>query len=261
MQLTGDRFTNATAILGNDLATLAGLPGRDPGAGRHGATAYPPSRSSSPAATSPPRGPCRRLGGHEPGGAQSRPGQGGAGRNRHHQRGFVHPAQPREGGVRVRPDDRWDAGRLPGLPGADDVDHRSGRREPRGRQEGSRAVEEHVRPRIGLVDVRASRRRHAPVVGERSSAASPRSTRPTSHRSTPATTSARRPSSSRIRSDVAAAPVIEGPTGTSRARRRWRGASSRRRSAAVCRCSTPAIRSRPHPTSCTSCRSTRTSAS
>ena len=60
---------------------------------------------------------------------------------------------------------------------------------------------------------------------------------------------------------VAAAPVIEGTTGTSRDPRRWRGASSRRRSAAVCRCSTPAIRSRLHPTSFTSCRNTRTSAS
>ena len=37
MQLTGSRFTDATAVVGNDLATLPGLPRRDPRAGRHAA--------------------------------------------------------------------------------------------------------------------------------------------------------------------------------------------------------------------------------
>ena len=31
MQLTGDRFTSETALLGNDLSTLPELPRRDPG--------------------------------------------------------------------------------------------------------------------------------------------------------------------------------------------------------------------------------------
>ena len=35
MQLTGSRFTSETAVLGNDLSTLPGLPGRDPRSGRH----------------------------------------------------------------------------------------------------------------------------------------------------------------------------------------------------------------------------------
>ena len=35
MQLTGDRFTNATAILGNDLATLPDFPAEIRAPGRH----------------------------------------------------------------------------------------------------------------------------------------------------------------------------------------------------------------------------------
>ena len=35
MQVTGDRFTDESALFGNDLSTLPELPGRDPGAGGH----------------------------------------------------------------------------------------------------------------------------------------------------------------------------------------------------------------------------------
>ena len=34
MQLTGTQFTRTAAVFGNDISTLPGLPGRDPGTGR-----------------------------------------------------------------------------------------------------------------------------------------------------------------------------------------------------------------------------------
>ena len=42
MQLTGDRFTNATALLGNDLATLPDFPAeiRAPAGTVHGVSAF-----------------------------------------------------------------------------------------------------------------------------------------------------------------------------------------------------------------------------
>ena len=52
MQLTGDRFTSATAVLGNDLATLPGLPRGDPCSRRAPSTASRRSRSSSRPPTS-----------------------------------------------------------------------------------------------------------------------------------------------------------------------------------------------------------------
>ena len=51
MQLAGDRFTNATAVLGNDLATLPDFPA-EIRAPRAPSTASPRSRSSSPPTTS-----------------------------------------------------------------------------------------------------------------------------------------------------------------------------------------------------------------
>ena len=51
MQLTGDRFTSATAFFGNDLATLPDFPGRDPGSRRHDSGCRP-SRSTSATTTS-----------------------------------------------------------------------------------------------------------------------------------------------------------------------------------------------------------------
>ena len=54
MQLTGSRFTDATAVVGNDLATLPSFPAeiRAPAGTR---PASRPSRSTSPRATSSPR--------------------------------------------------------------------------------------------------------------------------------------------------------------------------------------------------------------
>ena len=54
MQLAGSRFTDATAMLGNDLATLPDFPAeiRAPAGTLHGVSAF---RSTSPRATSSPR--------------------------------------------------------------------------------------------------------------------------------------------------------------------------------------------------------------
>ena len=51
MQLAGSRFTDATAMLGNDLATLPDFPAeiRAPAGTLHGVSAF---RSTSPRATS-----------------------------------------------------------------------------------------------------------------------------------------------------------------------------------------------------------------
>jgi 2-oxoglutarate/2-oxoacid ferredoxin oxidoreductase subunit alpha len=68
MQLTGDRFTSASALFGNDLATLPDFPAeiRAPAGTLAGVSA---SRSTSPTTTSPPGRRPERAGGHEPGGA------------------------------------------------------------------------------------------------------------------------------------------------------------------------------------------------
>ena len=57
MQLTGSRFTDATAVVENDLATLPDFPAEIRAGGRR--TASPPSRSTSPRATSSRRGTTR----------------------------------------------------------------------------------------------------------------------------------------------------------------------------------------------------------
>ena len=199
MQLTGDRFTSATAVLGNDLATLPDFPAeiRAPAGTVHGVSAFQIQFGSSDITT--PGRPRRRPGRHEPGGAQGRPRQGDPGRHRHHQRGRVHAPQHREGGVHVRPRRRRHARRLPGLQGADDLDHGPRDRGHRDRQEGGGAREEHVRARAPVVDVRPAGRRPRSTGSSGSSAASRRSSTRTWPRSRRATTSARRPSCSRTR--------------------------------------------------------------
>ena len=59
MQLTGDRFTDVSAVFGNDLATHAELPGGDPRAGRAPSPASRRSRCTSPTTTSSRRATCR----------------------------------------------------------------------------------------------------------------------------------------------------------------------------------------------------------
>ena len=162
MQLTGDRFTSATAVLGNDLATLPGLPGRDPGPRRHRARRLglpDPVRLDRHHHAGRPR---RRAGGDEPRGPEGRPAtrwsSGGVlilNEDAFTQRNLE------KAGYATDPDDRRNARGLPGLPGADDLDHGARHRGPRHRQEGGRAREEHVRAGARVVDVRPPHRDHA----------------------------------------------------------------------------------------------------
>ena len=73
MQLTGDRFTSATAVLGNDLATLPDFPAeiRAPAGTVHGVSAFQIQFASTRHHDA--RRPRRRAGRDEPGRAQGRP--------------------------------------------------------------------------------------------------------------------------------------------------------------------------------------------
>ena len=181
-------------------------------------------------------------------------------RHRHPQRGRVHPAQHREGGVRRRPDVRRHARRLPGLQGAHDLDHGARHRGHRHRQEGSRTREEHVRARARLVDVRPAHRDHAELA------------RAEVRRQAGDLRRERRGVQGRLqlrRDHRAVRALVQGGGRAGRAghlpqhrglHRPVVGAGRGRRSAAGCRCSTRATRSRRPPSCCTSSHGTRTSA-
>ena len=78
MQLTGDRFTSVSALFGNDLVDPAGLPGRDPGAGRHPRRRLRvPDPHLRPRHHHAGRRPARARG-HEPGRAQGGAATGSA---------------------------------------------------------------------------------------------------------------------------------------------------------------------------------------
>ncbi len=97
MQLTGEQFTTESAWAGNDLATLAELPRRDPRPGRDAVR-----RLELPA---PVREPARLHAGRssglpgrdESGRAQGPPGRPQARRSAHRQHGRLREAQPRQG--------------------------------------------------------------------------------------------------------------------------------------------------------------------
>ena len=95
MQLTGDRFTSASALVGNDLATLPEFPAeiRAPAGTRRRGLGVPgphlrPRHHHA-------RRRARRAGGDEPGGAQGRRSAARAGRHAHRQQRHVRRAQPR----------------------------------------------------------------------------------------------------------------------------------------------------------------------
>ena len=161
MQLTGDRFTSATAVLGNDLATLPDFPAeiRAPAGTVHGVSAFQIQFASSDITT--PGDHADVLVAMNPAALKADLDKVIRGGTRDHQRGRVHPAEHREGGVRDRPRRRRHARRLPGLQGADDLDHGPRDRGHRDRQEGGRAGEEHVRARAPVVDVRPPAGDHA----------------------------------------------------------------------------------------------------
>ena len=252
MQLTGDRFTNATAVLGNDLATMPDFPAeiRAPAGTVHGVSAFQIQFASTDILTPGdhpnvlvamnPAALKAELGSVEKGGTIIV-----------NEDAFTERNLQKAGYAPIRSP----TGRSTGTrsTGPHDLDHRSCRRGARAHAQGGRALQEHVRPRARVVDVRAptdvtlnwlhkkfgdkEQLYDANVAafkagynfGETTSCSRPR-TRSSRHRPSRASTA------------------------TCRARRRSRGDSSRRPSGAVCSCSTRATRSPPPPSCSTSSR-------
>ena len=172
MQLTGDRFTSASAAVRQRPGDAAGVPGRDPRPGRH-----PGRRLRLPGPHLRPRHHhagrrAQRAGGDEPGGAAGRARRARAGRHAHRQHRHLRRAQPGQGRLRdepARPTAASTATRVYEVPMTaltKEACAPLGREAPR-----RRAVEELLRPRPRLVDVhpaRSSRRSS----GSRSSSAS-----------------------------------------------------------------------------------------
>ncbi len=166
MQLTGDRFTSATAVLGNDLATLPDFPAeiRAPAGTVHGVSAFQIQFASSDITT--PGDHADVLIAMNPAALKAdleTVAKGGVlvlNEDSFTQRNVE------KAGYTTRSDAGRDARRVPGLQGADDVDHGASHRGHRDREEGGRAGEEHVRPRPRVVDVRPSDRDHAQLAGE-----------------------------------------------------------------------------------------------
>ena len=210
MQLTGDRFTSATALLGNDLATLPDFPAeiRAPAGTVHGVSAFQIQFASTDVAT--PGDHADVLVAMNPAALKADLGTvGKSGTLILNEDAFTPRNLEKAGYADGSPSDRG-TGRVPGLLGAHDVDHGAGGGARRGQQEGGGARQEHVRARARLLDVRAAHRRPPSSGLPESSAASPRSSTRTWRPSTPGTTSVRRPSCSRTRCWSKAAPAEPG---------------------------------------------------
>ena len=103
MQITGDRFTDESALVRQRPVDLPELPGRDPGAGGH-----PRRRLRLPDPHLRPRDPhagrrAERARGDEPGGLEGQRRRPADGRHPRHQLGRVRRAGPRQGGLRDQP--------------------------------------------------------------------------------------------------------------------------------------------------------------
>ena len=127
MQLTGDRFTDASAAVRQRPRDDAELPGRDPCPGRHhrrgvvvpGAHLRPRHRHAGRRA--------ERARRHEPGRAQGEPRRACRRVDDHRQRRRVRDAQPRQGGLRRNPLEDGSLDGVPRHPGPDDDASRSRR--------------------------------------------------------------------------------------------------------------------------------------
>ncbi len=126
MQLAGNRFAAATALIGNDLVTLPDFPAEIRAPAGHAWPASRRSRSTSPRATSSrPGGQPNVLVAMNPAALKIEPPRARARRHRDPQRGRVHGPQPAQGRVRAEPARGRHARRLPGVPRPDDLDDRA----------------------------------------------------------------------------------------------------------------------------------------
>ena len=252
MQLTGDRFTSQTALLGNDLSTLPNFPAeiRAPQGTLPGVSSFqlhfadhnvltPGDAPDVLVAMNPaalkanlrdlPRGATIIVNTDE----------------------FTKRNLSKVGYVESPLDD-GSLDELRRAPGRPDLDRRRGPRlvhrpDPQG--EGAR--EEHVRARPALVALHPADGRAPRRSSRRSSPTSPRSSRPTSPPCAPASTTARPPRTSRSPTRSRRPRCRRAPTATSPATSRCRSASSPPRTARTCRSSSAATRSPRPPTSCT----------
>ena len=103
MQLAGGRFTDATAMIGNDLATLPNFPAeiRAPAGTLAGVSAFQIHFASRDILT--PGDTPNVLVAMNPAALQGEPARARARRDDHRQRGRVQQAQPREGRLRRQP--------------------------------------------------------------------------------------------------------------------------------------------------------------
>ena len=201
MQLTGDRFTNATALVGNDLATLPDFPAeiRAPAGTVHGVSAFQIQFASTDVAT--PGDHADVLVAMNPAALQGRPRDGVRGRHVDPERGRVHhSATSRRRATRPIPrtDGTLDGYQVYSVP-MTSITVRAVEPVGVGKKEAERAKNMFA---LGLVSWMYGRPT-APTLewlerkfGEQARDPSMR----TSRRSTPDTTSARRPSCSRTRS-------------------------------------------------------------
>ena len=163
MQIAGDRFTDASAIFGNDLATLPNFPAeiRAPAGTIAGVSSFQVHISDHDIVT--PGDAAERSRGDEPRCTQSEPRRDAAGVDAARELRRVRRTQPGQGRLRRQPARRRFARGVPRDPGADDEPH--ARSVQGARREAARcgAFQELLRGRPHLVDVHATRRSHARV--------------------------------------------------------------------------------------------------
>ena len=212
MQLAGSRFTDATAVFGNDLATLPNFPAeiRAPAGTLAGVSAFQIHFASRDILTPGRR--AERARGDEPRGAEGEPRELERGATIIVNEDAFSKRNLEKAGYEANP---LEDGSLSGSPGPpdpdDDADHARGRGH-RGRVHARRRPrQEPVRARRAVVAVRATDRRHQALDRAEVRAQAGASCRPTWPRSTPAGRSARRPScSTSSTASIAATDVAPG---------------------------------------------------
>ena len=221
MQVTGDRFTTATAVLGNDLATLPDFPAeiRAPAGSLAGVSGFQLHFADHDILT--PGDAPNVLVAMNPAALKTNIGDLPKGGTLIVNEDAFEERNLAKAGYASNPLTDGIARRLRGLQDPAEQAHaRRARGHHRPHAEGHAPLEEHVRARPAVVDVLASGRRQRGLDQRRSSARSPRSPRPTSARSAPASRSARRPRSSRRASSSSPRRSRPGRTATSPATRR-----------------------------------------
>ncbi len=164
MQLTGDRFTSASALFGNDLATHAArVPRRDPcpgrDVGRRVRVPGPHLRSRH----HHPRRRAQRAGGDESGRDEERPGEARARRHGDRQHRRVRRAESGQGGLRDEPARGRHPRRLHRHHRTDDRTDQGGVQGPRRETPRRGTVEELLRPRAGHVALHPADGSHPPL--------------------------------------------------------------------------------------------------